>query len=77
MTIRDTEHGPTRVFVRAWWSKEKKIVIFRSYLPPRDNAARDAKRANWEGVRKKLELSWVARAGVAGQGQINPDQVTP
>jgi len=28
-------------------------------------------------VKKKLELGWVARAGAAGQGQINPDQVTP
>lgn len=56
---------------------KKEIPIFRSYLPPRDNATRDAKRANWERVRKKLELGWVARAGVAGQGQINPDQVTP
>lgn len=27
-------------------------------------------------MREKLELDWVARAGVAGQGQINPDQVT-
>lgn len=76
MTIRDTKHGPSlRSGVR--WSQEKKIPIFRSYLPPRDSVAQDAKQTSWERVREKLELGWVARAGVAGQGQINPDQVTP
>ena len=57
-------------------SREKN-PIFSSYLLPRDNASRDTKQTNRERVRKKLELGWVARAGVAGQGQINPDQVTP
>lgn len=48
----------------------------------------DARRSSRKGVRKKLELGWVARARAradaarrcrraAGQGQINPDRVTP
>lgn len=48
---------------------------YLSLLSPASGQRSSRREANQ--LREKLELGWVVRAGVAGQGQINPDQVTP